>query len=104
MEIIGEELAIVWNDGSESFLPMERLRRHCPCASCSGEPDVLGKVFKPNPGLGAGSFTIRSLQTVGGYALQPTWGDGHSSGLFPFEFLRTLADQPGANTPPAASE
>ncbi len=38
---IGEELAIAWNDGTESYLKLEMLRRACPCAACGGEPDVL---------------------------------------------------------------
>ena len=41
---IGNELAIRWEDGSESFIPLETLRRCCPCASCHGETDILGNV------------------------------------------------------------
>jgi len=39
---IGNELAIAWNDGTESYFELENLRRACPCAACGGEPDVLG--------------------------------------------------------------
>jgi len=31
---IGKELAIKWDDGDESFIPLEALRRCCPCAEC----------------------------------------------------------------------
>ena len=31
---IGDELAIVWNDGEESYFKLELLRRACPCAAC----------------------------------------------------------------------
>ena len=34
---IGDELAIKWDDGSESFVPLEKMRRNCPCASCHGD-------------------------------------------------------------------
>ena len=44
---IGTELAIAWSDGQESYLPLEALRRACPCASCGGEPDFLGRVARP---------------------------------------------------------
>ena len=44
---IGDELAIAWNDGTESFVKIELLRRACPCAACGGEPDVLGQVVRP---------------------------------------------------------
>ena len=37
---IGDELAIAWNDGTESFIKLETLRRACPCAACGGEPDA----------------------------------------------------------------
>ena len=45
---IGNELAIAWNDGTESFLKLELLRRACPCAACGGEPDVLGHIIRPH--------------------------------------------------------
>ena len=46
LQVIGDELAIVWNDGQESYLKLETLRRHCPCAGCGGEPDILGHVVR----------------------------------------------------------
>ena len=39
------ELAILWNDNSETILPYTALRRACPCAFCSGEQDVLGNQY-----------------------------------------------------------
>jgi len=88
---IGEELAILWNDGHETYLKLEELRRHCPCAGCQGEPDVLGNVHKgPAQTLTPASFQLVSLQAVGGYAIQPVWQDGHNSGIYSFEYLRSL--------------
>ena len=40
---IGNELAIKWDDGSESFIPLETLRRCCPCAGCKGEDGHFGE-------------------------------------------------------------
>ena len=34
------------------------------------------------------------IDRVGGYAIQPVWADGHSSGLFSFDYLRLVADAP----------
>jgi DUF971 family protein len=34
-QIIGDELAIKWDDGGEGFIKLELLRRACPCAACS---------------------------------------------------------------------
>jgi DUF971 family protein len=92
---IGEELAIRWEDDSESFIGLELLRRICPCAACQGERDVLGNLHKgPDRPLGPGSFELRRIANVGGYAIQPVWGDGHASGIYPFDFLRRAAARP----------
>jgi len=91
IQIIGKELALKWPDQSEQFLSLETLRRACPCAGCRGEQDIMGNVYKspPKP-LTPPSFQIVKLERVGGYAIQPFWGDGHSSGLFAFDYLRQL--------------
>jgi DUF971 family protein len=93
IEQIGDELAIAWNDGTESFLKFEMLRRACPCAACGGEPDVLGNVSSRQRGITYTdqSFELVSFDRVGGYALQPHWADGHSSGIYSFTYLRRLA-------------
>lgn len=91
-EVIGTELAIAWSDGSESFVALEMLRRHCPCAACGGEPDVMGNVQRPHVSYGPHSFELRSFRFIGGYALQPSWNDGHDTGLYTFRLLRALAD------------
>jgi DUF971 family protein len=88
---IGDELAIQWNDGAESFLNLEFLRRACPCAACGGEPDVLGNISRPNVTYSDDSFELKSFALVGGYALQPQWADGHNTGIYSFQYLRRLA-------------
>ena len=88
---IGTELAIRWDDGKETFITLEQLRRACPCAGCKGETDVMGNVYKgPDIALKPESFIVRRLTPVGTYAIQPTWADGHNSGIFSFEYLRHL--------------
>jgi DUF971 family protein len=89
---VGSEMAIAWNDGVESFIQLEQLRRGCPCAVCQGEADVMGHVDRPQRTFSPASFELRSYQTIGGYALQPVWADGHSSGLFAFNYLRKLCE------------
>lgn len=91
IQIIGSEFAIKWNDGIESYLPFEPLRRACPCAGCGGEPDVLGHVVRPDVTYIPSSFQLKSWQIIGDYALQPAWQDGHSTGLYTFDYLRRLA-------------
>lgn len=91
VDVIGNELAISWSDGAESFIPLEKMRRACPCATCQGEPDVLGRGENPRVSYGPHSFELCTFQFVGGYAFQPTWNDGHATGLYPFALLRDLA-------------
>jgi len=89
---IGGELAIKWDDGGESFIPLEKLRRCCPCAGCQGETDLLGNVYKnPGPTLSPAAFELKRIISVGGYAIQPVWADGHATGIFSFDYLQRAA-------------
>ncbi len=92
---IGDELAIAWNDGTESYLNLETLRRACPCAACGGEPDVLGNISRPRWSYNEKSFQLTGLDLVGGYALQPRWADGHGTGIYSFTYLRRLGQASG---------
>jgi DUF971 family protein len=89
---IGNELAIHWNDGRESYLDLQFLRRACPCAACGGEPDVLGTIIRPNVSYSENSFELAGFDVVGGYALQPRWRDGHNTGIYSFQYLRRLSE------------
>ena len=91
---IGPELAIAWSDGAETFVNLALLRRACPCAVCGGEPDVLGNIERPTVTYTQESFDLRGFAVVGGYAVQPTWGDGHGTGLYSFAYLRRLGESP----------
>ena len=90
--IVGGEFAIAWNDGTESYLSLESLRRACPCAVCQGEADVLGRVERPDVALTSQSFELQGYAWVGGYAFQPRWADGHGTGLYTFQYLRKLCE------------
>ena len=87
---IGSELAVKWSDG-ESFIPLEQLRRACPCAGCKGETDIMGNLYKnPAQPLTAKAFVLMRMISVGSYGIQPVWADGHATGIFSFEFLREV--------------
>ena len=90
---IADQLAIKWDDGAETFLSLETMRRHCPCASCHGETDIMGNVYKGPPKvLGPDAFQLVRIASVGGYAISPYWADGHSTGLYSYEYLRKLGE------------
>ena len=87
-----ERLVIVWNDGHRSEHSWRHLREHCPCAGCREErlqpPNPL-RVLKP-----AELVPLRpvAFTPVGYYAYKITWSDGHDSGLFTLETLRSLCE------------
>jgi DUF971 family protein len=88
---IGTELAVKWDDGAEDFIALEKLRRACPCAGCKGEVDILGNLYiNPALPLTAKSFEFVKMISVGGYAIQPVWADGHNTGIYSFEYLRRV--------------
>lgn len=90
---IGQELAIKWDNGGESFVSLETLRRHCPCAGCKGEVDIMGNVYRgPELPLSAASFQLVRIAHVGTYAIQPAWADGHSSGIYSFDYLKRVSE------------
>lgn len=93
LQLIGKELCVVWSEGKESYFNLEKLRRLCPCAACAGEPNATGKTIKPHITYNDQSFICKGYQIVGGYALQPFWGDGHQTGLYSWNYLRSLNPQ-----------
>ena len=92
IQVIGNELAVRWQDGAESYIALEALRRACPCAGCKGETDVMGQVHRgPETQLSPRSFEVREIKRVGGYGIQPVWGDGHATGIYSFDYLHAMA-------------
>ena len=89
-----EALEITWGDGVRSVLPLQMLRKNCPCAGCQGERDLLGRTMMPIVQTTYdGPITAVDAELVGNYALRIDWVDGHSSGIYTFRFLRELAER-----------
>ena len=92
LQHIGSELAVKWADGTEDYIALEKLRRACPCAGCKGEVDILGNLYKnPEKPYAVNAFELVKISSVGGYAIQPTWADGHNTGIYAFEYLQRIA-------------
>lgn len=90
---INDELAIIWDDGVESYLNLQALRKACPCAACAGERDLMGNVYKAPPSAETpAKYQLKKFNVIGGYAIQLFWGDNHDSGLFSFQYLRGLTE------------
>lgn len=82
-------LIIDWADDHRSIYGVHQLRWACPCAVCQGEwgrPGVLAGLDTLPPD----ELTLTDLLAVGTYALNPVWASGHSSGIYSFDYLRTL--------------
>ena len=58
IQIIGEEMAIKWDNDEESFIRLAKLRKACPCAGCKGEMDVMTSISPLQPAHGQ---ALRSL-------------------------------------------
>jgi DUF971 family protein len=93
IQLIGQEVAIAWDDGTESYFNAEKLRAASPSAANVGERDILGV---RHGGDGPKSFPgvqVLGWERVGNYALRFDFSDGHRTGLYSFEYLRQLAAQ-----------
>ena len=90
IDVINNILSIAWEDGHESYFDGEPLRRACPCAVCKGETNIMVEYKPAPPQYVPSSFQVMAWQYVGGYALAIQWGDGHSSGIYSFDYLRRL--------------
>ena len=87
-------LAIRWSDGHESSYPYHYLRGKCPCATCEETPPPAQQAVGGLPILGQKPLHPERAELVGRYALQIYWSDGHSSGIYAFEYLRNLCPCP----------
>ncbi len=92
MQLIGNELAIVWQDGTESYIAGSRLRAESPSASVSGEKDIFGTQYGGESGKDYSDVSIESWVPVGSYAFRFHFSDGHSTGIYSYDLLRKLGD------------
>ncbi len=90
IQLVGGELCIRWENGTETYLPAEHLRKNSPSAENIGEKDIFGQQYggdgpKEFPGI-----RILGWEIVGNYALRPAFSDGHNSGIYSWDYLRRL--------------
>jgi DUF971 family protein len=88
-----EKLEILWQDGHRSTYTLTFLRSMCPCAMCKEQRQVQTEsksLLKILPGNYSQKLTVLKAQLVGNYALQIDWSDDHGSGIYSFQYLRSL--------------
>lgn len=91
LQLIGDEVAIAWSDGKESFFTAERLRAASPSAETQGERDVLGNRYGGDGPQKFPGVQVLGWAIVGNYAVRFDFSDGHRTGLYSFDYLRQLS-------------
>lgn len=86
-------LEIHWSDERICRYPLSHLREACPCVECRGGHHNMGLSKAPDDILTlkpARSYKIEALEVIGNYALQPSWDDGHHTGIYTWDYLSRL--------------
>jgi DUF971 family protein len=81
-------LEIGFSDGAVFRIPFELMRVYSPSAEVQGHgpgQEVLQ--------TGKREVDISALEPVGNYAVQPTFSDGHSTGIYSWDYLYRLGSQ-----------
>ncbi|MCD8482601.1 MAG: DUF971 domain-containing protein [Verrucomicrobia bacterium] len=94
IQLIGNEVAILWQDGRESFLAMDFLRAQSPSAANKGEPDIFGRIHGADTRTSFPGVRVDSFDWVGTYAIRFNFSDGHNTGLFSYKYLAQLSFNP----------
>jgi len=87
-------LEVAFDDGRNFRLPYEYLRVFSPSAEVRGHgpgQEVLQ--------VGKREVEIRHVEPVGSYAIQPTFSDGHATGIYSWDYLYQLGVEQDARWP-----
>lgn len=104
----GAGVDIVWSDGHSSHYDFIYLRDLCPCALCNDDRNkkAAAETASPSPRPSATISSspalpmfkpkprAQSAAKIGAYAVQITFTDGHSTGIYSFDYLRTICPCP----------
>ena len=93
IELVGDFLALRWTDGKEVFLDSSTLRTNSPSAEQSGETDIFGRSSGGSSQNNFQEVKINSFEKVGNYALRLIFSDGHSSGIYSWDYFLSLSPQ-----------
>jgi DUF971 family protein len=91
IQLIGSEVAIVWDDGTESYFAADKLRAASPSAETQGERDIFGQKYGGDGPRNFAAVQVLGWEQVGTYALRFDFSDGHRTGLYSYDYLRKLA-------------
>ena len=89
-------IQIDWKGGHHSRYSLAYLRDECPCATCNDERIRKSAGAGAAPALAAAlpmykpKARAQAATTVGNYAIQITFTDGHATGIFSYDHLRSI--------------
>lgn len=86
-------LEIIWDSEQVCRYPLGQLREACPCVECRGGHQFMGREHDPDSLLELKpkrSYAMQKIEMVGNYAIQPTWDDGHQTGIYTWDYLKRL--------------
>jgi DUF971 family protein len=106
----GAGVDITWADGHASHYEFPYLRDACPCATCNDEREKKAAAESKESSAGAASAAssipllttssvfpmfkpkakAQSAASVGNYAIQIHFSDGHNTGIYSYEQLRMI--------------
>ena len=92
--MIGQELAILWVDGTETYIPAAKLRAASPSAETRGEKDIFGQKYGGSDKTDYSGVDVLGWEQIGNYALRFDFSDGHRTGLYSYEYLQELGRHP----------
>ncbi|MHC4975250.1 MAG: gamma-butyrobetaine hydroxylase-like domain-containing protein [Planctomycetota bacterium] len=87
-------LTITWESGQESFYPIAYLRRMSPSADAREMRKQMEKnplTVLPSSSGESGPLRALDAELVGNYALKISFSDGHTTGLYTWDYLREIA-------------
>jgi DUF971 family protein len=87
-------LTIEWSDGTTSYYSIPYLRKMSPSAEMRELRDQLAKnpltVLPSNLGSQKGPLTALDAELVGNYAIRIRFSDGHDTGIYSWDYLRSI--------------
>jgi DUF971 family protein len=92
----GQGIDITWSDAHTSHYDFSYLREQCPCATCREHREKHNQVDTKTAGGSSAlpmfkpKITARAASGVGTYAVQIEFTDGHSTGIYSFDYLREI--------------
>jgi len=92
----GTGVDIIWSDEHVSHYDFAYLRDECPCATCNEEREKK-RAFRSAGSTSAAALPMfkpraraQAATVVGNYAIQITFSDGHATGIYSYDILRTI--------------